>query len=369
MMVATLGIALPEIRESFSLSAIEAGSLFSVLMIVAALTSTLAGRLADRFGRKTVLLSGLSLLAIGFGVAGISHNRLLFFLFLGITGLGYGFTPPSLYAVMSDLLPNKRGLGASLVSVAYGIGGAIGAVLASRVTSALGWRAAFLAVAVIAAVDMLLQLYWIRNIRSIKSAVRGGSIKDSLSLPLLILALAEFIGGSVFWSSAAWTPTLLRTAKALTLQETGWIMGVLSMANMLGSFCLGSLSDKLGRRRVIVLSSFPAALAAFAVFYWLQTSVEIALGIFVFGLLKASVPALVVALAQEASPPGSAGTSSGIIMALHYTAGVVAPLIAAKLISTSEDIVFAMILCTSVPLILYGSLISAVRSRGDEARV
>ena len=257
-------------------------------MIVAALTSTVAGRLADRFGRKTVLIAGLSFLALGFGVAGTISNRFLFFLSLGITGLGYGFTPPSLYAVMSDLLPKRRGLGASLVSVSYGIGGAIGALLASRVTAALGWRAAFLAVAVIALADMLLQFYWIRNIRSIKSAVRAGSIKDSLSLPLLILAVAEFIGGSVFWSSAAWTPTLLRSAKMLTLQETGWIMGVLSMANMLGSFCLGSLSDKLGRRRVIVLSSFPAALAAFAVFYWLQTPLDIALGIFVFGLLKAS---------------------------------------------------------------------------------
>jgi MFS family permease len=369
MMVATLGIALPEIRQSFSLSAVAAGSLFSVLMIVAALTSTVAGRLADRFGRKTVLIAGLSLLALGFGVAGTISNRFLFFLSLGITGLGYGFTPPSLYAVMSDLLPKRRGLGASLVSVSYGIGGAIGALLASRVTAALSWRAAFLAVAVIALADVLLQLYWIRNIRSIKSAVRGGSIKDSLSFPLLILAVAEFIGGSVFWSSAAWTPTLLRSAKMLTLQETGWIMGVLSMANMLGSFCLGSLSDKLGRRRVIVLSSFPAALAAFAVFYWLQTSLEIALGIFVFGLLKASVPALVVALAQEASPSGSAGTSSGIIMALHYTAGVVAPLVAARLISSTGDLIYAMILCTSVPLMLYGSLIAAVRARRDNIRV
>jgi MFS family permease len=369
MMVATLGIALPEIRQSFLLSAVAAGSLFSVLMIVAALTSTVAGRLADRFGRKTVLISGLSLLALGFGVAGMTDNHFLFFLSLGITGLGYGFTPPSLYAVMSDLLPKKRGLGASLVSVSYGIGGAIGALLASRVTGALGWRAAFLAVAVIAAVDMLLQLYWIRNIRSIKSAVRGGSIKDSLSLPLLILALAEFIGGSIFWSSAAWTPTLLRTAKTLTLQETGWVMGVLSLANMLGSFCLGSLSDKLGRRRVIVLSSFPAAAAAFAVFYWLQSPVELAIGIFVFGTLKASVPALVVALAQEAAPPASAGTASGIIMALHYTAGVIAPLIAAKLISGTGDIVVAMILCTSVPLLLYGTLIAALRTRRDKTSI
>ena len=163
MMVATLGIALPEIRQSFGLSEVRAGSLFSVLMIVAAITSGVAGRLADRIGRKTVLISGLSLLAVGFSGAGLIHSRPIFFLFLGITGLGYGFTPPSLYALMSDLLPNRRGLGASLVSVSYGIGGAIGAVLASRVIAAFGWRAAFVTVAVIAAADMLLQLAWIRD--------------------------------------------------------------------------------------------------------------------------------------------------------------------------------------------------------------
>ena len=274
MMVATLGIALPEISQTFSLSTVAAGSLFSVMMIIAALTSFIAGRLADRLGRKAVLISGLSFLALGFGAAGITGDRLLFFFFLALTGIGYGFTPPSLYAIMSDLLPNRRGLGASLVSVSYGIGGAIGAVLASRIIAAFGWRAAFVTVAGIATADMLLQLYWIRNISSIRTASRSGSFKDALTTPILILALAEFIGGSVFWSSAAWTPTLLRTAKALTLQETGWLMGLLSLANMLGSFSLGSLSDKLGRKTVIALSAFPAAAAAFIVFYWLESAVS-----------------------------------------------------------------------------------------------
>jgi MFS family permease len=363
MMVATLGIALPEVRQSFSLSEIEAGNLFSVLMIVAAITSAVAGRLADKLGRKAVLITGLSLLALGFGGAGISGNQLLFFSFLGLTGLGYGFTPPSLYALMSDLLPDRRGLGASLVSVAYGIGGAIGAMLASRITAAFGWRAAFVTVSAIAAADMLLQLYWIRNIQRMRTAAHSGSFKDALSVPILILALAEFIGGSVFWSSAAWTPTLLRTAKALTLQETGWVMGVLSLANMIGSILLGSLSDNLGRKRVIVLSAFPAAAAAFVVIYWLNSAAGIAVGIFVFGTLKASVPALVIALAQEAAPPGGAGTASGIIMSLHYTSGVVAPLIAAQLIAGTGDIILAMILVSSVPLALYGCLIGVVRER------
>ena len=361
MMVATLGIALPEIRQTFSLSTIAAGSLFSVMMIIAALTSFIAGRLADRMGRKAVLISGLSFLALGFGAAGITGDRLLFFFFLALTGIGYGFTPPSLYAIMSDLLPNRRGLGASLVSVSYGIGGAIGAVLASRIIAAFGWRAAFVTVGGIAAADMLLQLYWIRNISSIRTASRSGSFKDALTAPILILALAEFIGGSVFWSSAAWTPTLLRTAKAVTLQETGWLMGLLSLANMLGSFSLGSLSDKFGRKRVIVLSAFPAAAAAFIVFYWLGSPAGLAAGIFLFGTLKASVPAL------EAAPAGSAGAASGIIMSLHYTSGVVAPLIAARLITATGDIILALILVSSVPLVLYGSLIGAVRESSHAA--
>jgi MFS family permease len=252
-----LGIALPEIRQTFSFSTVAAGSLFSVMMIIAALTSFVAGRLADRMGRKTVLISGLSFLAFGFGAAGITGDRQLFFFFLALTGIGYGFTPPSLYAIMSDLLPERRGLGASLVSVSYGIGGAIGAVLASRIIAAFGWRAAFVTVGAIAAADMLLQFYWIRNIHSIKSASRSGSFREALTIPILILALAEFIGGSVFWSSAAWTPTLLRTAKALTLQETGWLMGTLSLANMLGSFSLGSLSDRFGRKRVRHMQKTP----------------------------------------------------------------------------------------------------------------
>ena len=363
MMVATLGIALPEIRGTFSLSEVAGGSLFSVMMIIAALTSGIAGRLADVIGRKTVLITGLSLLASGFTFAAFSHDPLLFFCFLGLTGIGYGFTPPSLYALMSDLLPNRRGLGASLVSVTYGIGGAIGAVLASRIVAATGWRAAFVTVGLIAAADMLLQLYWIRDRHRSHTAARSNSAKPALSTSIAILAMAEFIGGSVFWSCAAWTPTALRAAKALSLQETGWIMGVLSIANMLGSFSLGSLSDKFGRKRVIALSALPAAAAAFVVFYWLQSPLGLALGIFVFGVLKASVPALVVALAQEAAPRGSAGTAAGIIMSLHYTAGVLAPLLSAQLITATGDILLAMILVSSLPLVVYGALIGLVRER------
>ena len=237
-----------------------------------------------------------------------------------------------------------------------------------RSASGMGIRldagTAFGGVGMIAVADMLLQLYWIRDRYRQRMAAPLGSVKSAFSRSIGILAVAEFIGGSVFWSSAAWTPTALRAAKALSLEQTGWIMGMLSLANMLGSFTLGTLSDKFGRKPVIAMSALPAAVAAFLVYQWLESALGLAVGIFVFGLLKASVPALVVALAQEAAPPGSAGTAAGIIMSLHYTSGVLAPLIAAQLITGTGDILVAMILVSSVPLVLYAALIGGVRERG-----
>ena len=76
----------------------------------------------------------------------------------------------------SDLLPQRRGLGASLISVTYGVGGAIGAILASHLVASFGWRTAFLVVGLIGAADMLLQLCWIHDRRHGKSAPRAGSI-------------------------------------------------------------------------------------------------------------------------------------------------------------------------------------------------
>ena len=109
MMVATLGIALPEIKQSFSLSAVAAGSLFSVMMMVAALTSAGAGRLADRIGAKKVLIAGLTLLGLGFAGAGMSEHQIVFACFLALTGVGYGFTPP-----IPDLVIDDEGIRATL---------------------------------------------------------------------------------------------------------------------------------------------------------------------------------------------------------------------------------------------------------------
>jgi MFS family permease len=363
MVVATLGIALPDVRQTLSLSEVEAGSLFSSIFIFAALASPISGRLSDKIGRKAVLLIGILALSTGFALSSLTPSYTLMLPALGLAGCGYGFTTPSLYALMSDLLPAKRGLATALVSVAYGIGGALGSVLASFVIAESGWRAAFIAAGAIGLVIALVEAL------SVKSGFHGATprrhqpYRKALNRGVALLALAEFFGGSVFWSSASWTATVLRSAKQLTLQETGFVMGIWGLTPMVGALLLGALSDRFGRKPVILASAYTGAVAAFVVYSWLSTPAALAVGLAVFGTLKATAPTLVVALAQDSAPADSAGAASGVVMSMHYVSAVVAPLIAGHLIAATGDMVLVMILTASVPLIIYGGLIAAVRER------
>jgi len=362
MSVATLGVALPELRQSLALSEIEAGSLFSFIFIFASLGSAFAGRLSDRIGRKRVMVAGVTMLACGFSLASLATSYAVMALCLALTGVGYGFTTPSLYALMSDLLPQRRGFGASLISVCYGLGIAAGAVVTSRMLARSHWPAAFLAVGAFGFWIALLEAVAIENVRPARTEKRL-PYRAVFNRAVALLALAEFFGGSVFFSSASWTASVLRAAKGLTIGETGFVMALWGLTPMIGALVLGPLSDRFGRRAVIVATAFPAAVAAFVSYEWLATPQALAAGLVVFGILKASVPTLIVPLAQESAAPEAAGAAAGVIMSMHYFSAVVAPLAAGALIAGTGDMILSMVLTACVPLIIYGGLIAMTREK------
>ena len=364
MVVATLGITLPEIRETLLLTEVQAGSLFSVIFIVAVVASNVAGGLSDRIGRKRVLLTGISSLSIGFALSGLSWSYALMLIVLGLVGLGYGFITPSLYALMSDLMPGRRGLATSLVSVFYGIGGLSGSVIASSVTAKAGWRASFLVIGGIGFLVMLLEMAVVKAPAGKTTAHRSVSWRDALSVNLMLLALAEFFGAGVFWSTASWAPTVLRSVKGLSLGETGIVMGAWGITPMVGALVLGTLSDRFGRKNVILWTAYPGALIALVVYYLLTSPAALGAGLVLIGILQGSAaPSLVIALTQDSAPPDAIGAASGMVMSLHYVSAVATPLIAAQLIVGTGNMLLAMALTSAVPFVLFGSLIAGVREK------
>lgn len=365
MVVAVLGIGLPEIMASLDLSRVGAGTLFTAIFVAAACASWSAGRLSDNLGRRRVLVLGGLALGAGFGFVSTIQSYWAAVALLALAGLGYGSITASVLSLVSDLLPSRRGLGMGMLSATYGLGSVSGPIVAAVIIQRFGWRGAIAAVGCIAATIALIQWLRVREPARAQPVVRTANTRKPrmMNRNMVLLAAAQFFGGSVFWITSSWTPTFLREAVKLTLDETGLVMAAWGATPILGAMVLGMLSDHLGRKRIILTGAFPGVLVVLAVYGWLIHPLALAAGICLLGLCKSPVPSLVVALAQDSAAKGRVGEASGLIMSMHYVAAQTTPVAMGLLITWLDSMTLAMLLGSALAFAVFGVLVSSVRER------
>ena len=365
MVVAVLGIGLPEIRASLELSEVWAGTLFTAIFVVAACASWSAGRLSDNLGRRKVLVLGGLSLGAGFGLVSTVQSYGAAVALLALAGLGYGAITASVLSLVSDLLPSRRGLGMGMLSATYGLGSVSGPIVAAAIIQRFGWRGATATVGCIAAGIALIQWLRVREPVRPQAAPRAASTGKPrmMNRNMMLLAAAQFFGGSVFWITSSWTPTFLREAVKLTLDEAGLVMAAWGATPILGALVLGILSDRLGRKRIILMGAFPGVLVVLAVYGWLTHPLALAAGICLLGLSKSPVPSLVVALAQDSAAKGRVGEASGLIMSMHYVAAQTTPVAMGLLITWLDNMTLAMLLGSALAFATFGLLVTSVRER------
>ena len=365
MVVAVLGIGLPEIRASLDLSEVWAGTLFTAIFVVAACASWSAGRLSDSLGRRRVLVAGGFSLGLGFGLVSTAHSYGTAVTFLALAGLGYGIITASVLSLVSDLLPSRRGFGMGLLSGTYGLGSVTGPIVAAAVIQRFGWRGATATVGCVAATIALIQWLRVREPARLPAAPRTARARKPrmMNRNMILLAAAQFFGGSVFWITSSWTPTFLREAVKLSLDEAGLVMAAWGATPIIGAMVLGTLSDRLGRKRIILTGAFPGVLVVLAVYGWLTHPMALAAGICLLGLCKSPVPSLVVALAQDSAAKGRLGEASGLIMSMHYVAAQTTPVAMGLLITRLDSMTLAMLLGSALAFAVFGLLVTSVRER------
>ena len=365
MVVAVLGIGLPEIRASLNLSEVWAGSLFTAIFVVAACASWSAGRLSDNLGRRRVLVFGGLSLGAGFGLVSTVESYGAAVAWLALAGLGYGAITAAVLSLVSDLLPSRRGLGMGMLSATYGLGSVSGPVVAAAIIQRFGWRGATATVGCVAATIALIQWLRVREPARLPAAPRTARARKPrmMNRNMVLLAAAQFFGGSVFWITSSWTPTFLREAVKLSLDEAGLVMAAWGATPIIGAMVLGTLSDRLGRKRIILTGAFPGVLVVLAVYGWLTHPVALAAGICLLGLCKSPVPSLVVALAQDSAAKGRLGEASGLIMSMHYVAAQTTPVAMGLLITRLDSMTLAMLLGSALAFAVFGLLVTSVRER------
>ena len=138
-----VGTALPKI-----VTQLGGNDLYTWVVTIYLLTSTITipfyGKLSDIYGRRPMLMIGISLFLIGSALSGLSQEMWQLILFRGIQGLGAGALFPISLAVIGDLFtPAERGKYQGLFGAVFGVAFIVGPALGGFLTDNVTWHAIF----------------------------------------------------------------------------------------------------------------------------------------------------------------------------------------------------------------------------------
>ncbi len=315
---------LPRVMENLSLSIAKAASLVMALALGAALLQPVAGYLADRYGRKRLVIAGPLMSGVFLSLMGFAptFGTLIFMLVLG--GMGSAlFHPPA--AAMSARISEGQGSGVRLSLFSFGgtMGFAFGPMIAVGLVAFGGMRGLWIAMvpALLVAV-VLSRVLPPDRLRtdatsppSMKELVR--SLRGPLGTLFAISALAAFVQ-RVFVTMSPIVAAHAGVSEAMGALTLSVYFGAQGAGTLVG----GVLTDRVDRVRLlagITAAAVPVHMMAF----WVPAGSGWAL-FFAAGsgfLYMALLPPLVV-MAQEVVP-GSAAVGSGIVMGLAWAAGTV----------------------------------------------
>lgn len=134
------------IREDFNLSSFEQGAVVSILLLSAAVTAPMAGRVADRYGRRRVLLAVAVIFTVGLALAAIAPNLWVLLLARLILGIGVGGASALVPVYLSEIAPAKiRGALVSMNQLMITIGLLISYIVGLALSGSENWRGMFAA--------------------------------------------------------------------------------------------------------------------------------------------------------------------------------------------------------------------------------
>ena len=139
-----VGTALPRIVTDLSGNELYVW-VVTIYLLTATVTGPIYGKLSDQFGRRPMMMAGVSLFLIGSLLCGLSQEMWQLILFRGIQGMGAGAIFPISLAVIGDLFsPRERGKYQGLFGAVFALASILGPALGGFLTDTISWHWVFL---------------------------------------------------------------------------------------------------------------------------------------------------------------------------------------------------------------------------------
>ncbi len=399
-----IAVALPRLITEFQTDVAHASWLVTSYLIAMATLQPIAGKLGDRWGRRSLILGGLVCFGIASLAATWAPNLSLLIGFRLLQAVSGAIAIPNGVALVREVVPDhqratKFGLVSSAVSLAAAIGPPIGGVL----TSLAGWRAIFF-VNVLLILPALLLGAWAIPRRSRKTASRPFDWGGSLLLAAVLASLAGFLSqmrqgglaispglavGSVvvlgvaffayearhpdpiiqlrFFRKRAFAaangaialsnlamyvtlfslPILLSERAGWTDSQIGFVLAAFSGLMIIGSPLGGRWADRWGRRlpTVVGLTLFTLGLLPLVIRAETVSLLFLLPGLAIAGSGMGASMAGLQTSALESLKPEEAGVAAGVFSTSRYLGSIVGSSILAGILSSSGNfhLVFWMV--------------------------
>ena len=333
----------------FALSKYQIGLILGAFGFFMAITHVPAGRLADRFGRKPLLLIAWLLGLVSTFIMGISNALPIFLVGLA----GYGLTA-FVSSPLSSYVTAARGKWPvatvlSLTTATFGMGMALGPVTGGWIGDHYGMRMSFLVAAGVFVFSTLSMIFIARQpIDHHDPDSPPPSLASNKSFIVLmgVLAFAIF----AMYLAQPLTPNFLAGIRELSLSETGLIFTIGALGNSLMAVTFSQINPRRGFLFAQVL------VILFALFIWKGSSLPIfALGYFLLGGFRAGRP-MVMAQARELVHESQMGITYGVMETVSAIVSIITPPIAGILFEMDPFIVYPV----SIGMIVVSLLLSSI---------
>ncbi|MFH0848648.1 MAG: MFS transporter [archaeon] len=319
---------LPLIIPEMHLSLTEAGLLMSGFMFGYAVMPLPSGMLADRYGRKIVLVFGMLGYSAFTFLSAFTTTFAQLFLCRVLTGLSQGTHLSVANSLLSDFFPSsRRGRAIGIHESGPNVGSTIAMPFAAVIGAFSGWRPVF-ALAALFGLVMAVLFYSLvpETTRESKPVVRKERKLTNLAGwwgPLLPFILA--FSGYTFsnWALYTFTPIYL-SSKGLELVTVGLVFAILPFVGIFSKILGGTISDLVDRRKVIV-----GALALLGSLMYLLTlmsgTVEIAVLLGFLGFVLFSFSPVVYARVSELYDASERSSAIGAVSTIGNLVGAISP--------------------------------------------
>jgi predicted MFS family arabinose efflux permease len=255
---------LPEIARSLGVTVVSAALIVTVHSASYALVSPPLGIFSDRWPRKRSVIAGSIVLVVGSIGCALATDLGGLMVARGVTGVGAALAVPGIWAFMAErAAAHQRGRAISFGTSAFSLGSIFGVPLGAALAAIGGWRAPFLAVAMLMLV-VTITLAGRLESTPVAATPRGFAalIRPWSSSAIRLGLLANFWHNAARIGAYVYVGAIFAMRFGMDVSALGLVGMVVGACSMVGSLTAGTILDRLARRSVpgVWVSVFAALL-------------------------------------------------------------------------------------------------------------